>query len=116
MYDQLSHTHCYRGPTCQREDLHLQEADPLSQLDRSAHQRYMCHRVEQSVSDFSKIMHKSRSTSESVLSAIKINSFCLHFFFSLEFNVGQYRREFVKIYKSFEFFRPDNEEGLKIRR
>lgn len=35
---------------------------------------------------------------------------------SLEFNVGQYRRECVKIYKSFEFFRPDNEEGLKIRR
>ncbi|XP_055019088.1 6-phosphofructo-2-kinase/fructose-2,6-bisphosphatase 4-like isoform X1 [Boleophthalmus pectinirostris] len=31
------------------------------------------------------------------------------------FNVGQYRRECVKIYKSFEFFRPDNEEGLKIR-
>uniref|UniRef100_A0A674AXK7 6-phosphofructo-2-kinase/fructose-2,6-biphosphatase 4b n=1 Tax=Salmo trutta TaxID=8032 RepID=A0A674AXK7_SALTR len=33
-----------------------------------------------------------------------------------KFNVGQYRRECVKIYKSFEFFRPDNEEGLKIRR
>uniref|UniRef100_A0A8C7D5R0 6-phosphofructo-2-kinase/fructose-2,6-biphosphatase 4b n=1 Tax=Oncorhynchus kisutch TaxID=8019 RepID=A0A8C7D5R0_ONCKI len=33
-----------------------------------------------------------------------------------EFNVGQYRRECVKIYKSFEFFHPDNEEGLKIRR
>nr|XP_033472367.1 6-phosphofructo-2-kinase/fructose-2,6-bisphosphatase 4-like isoform X1 [Epinephelus lanceolatus] len=33
-----------------------------------------------------------------------------------EFNVGQYRRESLKIYKSFEFFRPDNEEGLKIRR
>uniref|UniRef100_A0A672IQS3 6-phosphofructo-2-kinase/fructose-2,6-bisphosphatase 4-like n=1 Tax=Salarias fasciatus TaxID=181472 RepID=A0A672IQS3_SALFA len=33
-----------------------------------------------------------------------------------EFNVGQYRRECVKIYKSFEFFRPDNEEGLRIRR
>ncbi|CAL8336199.1 unnamed protein product [Merluccius merluccius] len=32
-----------------------------------------------------------------------------------EFNVGQYRREYMKIYKSFEFFRPDNEEGLKIR-
>ncbi|KAG7239639.1 hypothetical protein CRUP_028245, partial [Coryphaenoides rupestris] len=31
------------------------------------------------------------------------------------FNVGQYRREYTKIYKSFEFFRPDNEEGLKIR-
>lgn len=38
------------------------------------------------------------------------------FFFPLEFNVGQYRRECMKIYKSFEFFRPDNEEGLKIRR
>lgn len=35
---------------------------------------------------------------------------------SPEFNVGQYRREQVKIYKSFEFFRPDNEEGLRIRR
>uniref|UniRef100_A0A8C1Y323 6-phosphofructo-2-kinase/fructose-2,6-biphosphatase 4b n=1 Tax=Cyprinus carpio TaxID=7962 RepID=A0A8C1Y323_CYPCA len=33
-----------------------------------------------------------------------------------EFNVGQYRRECLKIYKSFEFFRPDNEEGLKIRK
>lgn len=33
-----------------------------------------------------------------------------------EFNVGEYRRECLKIYKSFEFFRPDNEEGLKIRR
>uniref|UniRef100_A0A4W5PGD3 6-phosphofructo-2-kinase/fructose-2,6-biphosphatase 4a n=1 Tax=Hucho hucho TaxID=62062 RepID=A0A4W5PGD3_9TELE len=32
-----------------------------------------------------------------------------------KFNVGQYRRECLKIYKSFEFFRPDNEEGLKIR-
>jgi len=38
------------------------------------------------------------------------------FFTSAEFNVGQYRRECVKIYKSFEFFRPDNEEGLKIRK
>uniref|UniRef100_A0A8C2VLQ5 6-phosphofructo-2-kinase/fructose-2,6-biphosphatase 4 n=1 Tax=Chinchilla lanigera TaxID=34839 RepID=A0A8C2VLQ5_CHILA len=32
-----------------------------------------------------------------------------------EFNVGQYRRDMVKTYKSFEFFLPDNEEGLKIR-
>ncbi|RMC00031.1 hypothetical protein DUI87_23440 [Hirundo rustica rustica] len=32
-----------------------------------------------------------------------------------EFNVGQYRRDLVKKYKSFEFFLPDNEEGLKIR-
>uniref|UniRef100_A0AAV2M6E6 6-phosphofructo-2-kinase domain-containing protein n=1 Tax=Knipowitschia caucasica TaxID=637954 RepID=A0AAV2M6E6_KNICA len=32
-----------------------------------------------------------------------------------EFNVGQYRRDFVKSYKSFEFFHPDNEEGVRIR-
>ncbi|XP_045386270.1 6-phosphofructo-2-kinase/fructose-2,6-bisphosphatase 4 isoform X6 [Lemur catta] len=33
-----------------------------------------------------------------------------------EFNVGQYRRDMVKTYRSFEFFLPDNEEGLKIRK
>nr|KAF6335621.1 6-phosphofructo-2-kinase/fructose-2,6-biphosphatase 4 [Pipistrellus kuhlii] len=33
-----------------------------------------------------------------------------------EFNVGQYRREMVKTYRSFEFFLPDNEEGLRIRK
>ena len=27
------------GPPCQRQDLHLQEADPLSELDRRSHQR-----------------------------------------------------------------------------
>ncbi|XP_060776260.1 6-phosphofructo-2-kinase/fructose-2,6-bisphosphatase 4b isoform X5 [Neoarius graeffei] len=33
-----------------------------------------------------------------------------------EFNVGQYRRECTKVYRNFEFFHPDNEEGLKIRK
>ncbi|KAI5630564.1 6-phosphofructo-2-kinase/fructose-2,6-biphosphatase 4a, partial [Silurus asotus] len=32
------------------------------------------------------------------------------------FNVGQYRRECMKVYRNFEFFSPDNEEGLKIRK
>ncbi|RXM98013.1 6-phosphofructo-2-kinase/fructose-2,6-bisphosphatase [Acipenser ruthenus] len=32
------------------------------------------------------------------------------------FNVGQYRRDAVKSYKNFEFFRPDNEEAMKIRK
>lgn len=40
MYDQLSHPDCDGGPSCQRKNLHLQEADPLSELDRGAHQRY----------------------------------------------------------------------------
>ncbi|XP_061112744.1 6-phosphofructo-2-kinase/fructose-2,6-bisphosphatase 1-like isoform X1 [Conger conger] len=31
------------------------------------------------------------------------------------FNLGQYRREAVQTYKTFEFFRPDNEEAMKIR-
>uniref|UniRef100_A0A672LFM4 6-phosphofructo-2-kinase/fructose-2,6-bisphosphatase-like n=1 Tax=Sinocyclocheilus grahami TaxID=75366 RepID=A0A672LFM4_SINGR len=32
------------------------------------------------------------------------------------FNLGQYRREVVQTYKNYEFFRPDNEEAMKIRR
>uniref|UniRef100_A0A671UY46 6-phosphofructo-2-kinase/fructose-2,6-biphosphatase 1 n=1 Tax=Sparus aurata TaxID=8175 RepID=A0A671UY46_SPAAU len=32
------------------------------------------------------------------------------------FNVGQYRREAVKIYKNFEFFKTDNEEAMRIRK
>ncbi|XP_039222006.1 6-phosphofructo-2-kinase/fructose-2,6-bisphosphatase 1 isoform X6 [Crotalus tigris] len=35
---------------------------------------------------------------------------------SLVFNVGQYRREAVQTYKNYEFFRPDNEEAMQIRR
>ncbi|XP_041860336.1 6-phosphofructo-2-kinase/fructose-2,6-bisphosphatase 1 isoform X1 [Melanotaenia boesemani] len=32
------------------------------------------------------------------------------------FNLGQYRREAVKTYKNFEFFKPDNEEAMTIRK
>ncbi|XP_025032532.1 6-phosphofructo-2-kinase/fructose-2,6-bisphosphatase 1 isoform X2 [Python bivittatus] len=32
------------------------------------------------------------------------------------FNVGQYRREAVQTYKNYEFFSPDNEEAMQIRR
>uniref|UniRef100_A0A8C1G0F0 6-phosphofructo-2-kinase/fructose-2,6-bisphosphatase-like n=1 Tax=Cyprinus carpio TaxID=7962 RepID=A0A8C1G0F0_CYPCA len=32
------------------------------------------------------------------------------------FNLGQYRREVLQTYKNYEFFRPDNEEAMKIRR
>lgn len=31
------------------------------------------------------------------------------------FNVGEYRREAVKNYSSYDFFKPDNECALKIR-
>lgn len=42
---------------------------------------------------------------------------CFFFFFShLVFNVGEYRREAVKHYSSYDFFRPDNEEAMKVRR
>ncbi|KAM4651679.1 6-phosphofructo-2-kinase/fructose-2,6-bisphosphatase 4 isoform 3-T3 [Discoglossus pictus] len=33
-----------------------------------------------------------------------------------EFNVGQYRRQLVQSFSSFEFFLPDNEEGQRIRK
>lgn len=36
--------------------------------------------------------------------------------FSAVFNLGQYRREAVKSYKNHEFFHPDNEEAMNIRR
>ncbi|KAL7982815.1 hypothetical protein Chor_013151 [Crotalus horridus] len=32
------------------------------------------------------------------------------------FNVGEYRREAVKRYSSYNFFRPDNEEAMKVRK
>lgn len=32
------------------------------------------------------------------------------------FNVGQYRRDAAGSYNSFEFFRPDNTEAMKIRK
>ncbi|XP_061827413.1 6-phosphofructo-2-kinase/fructose-2,6-bisphosphatase 1 [Nerophis lumbriciformis] len=32
------------------------------------------------------------------------------------FNVGQYRRQAVKTYENFEFFKPDNEEAMSIRK
>lgn len=31
------------------------------------------------------------------------------------FNVGEYRREAVKNYSSYDFFKPDNECAVKIR-
>lgn len=40
MHDQLSHPDCDSRTSGQGENLYLQEADPLSELDRSAHQRY----------------------------------------------------------------------------
>ena len=36
LHDQLTNCDCDDWPTCQGEDLHVQEADSLPQLDRSA--------------------------------------------------------------------------------
>lgn len=40
MYDQLSHPDCDSRTSSQGEDLYLQEADAVPELDWSAHQRY----------------------------------------------------------------------------
>lgn len=42
---------------------------------------------------------------------------CDHYpFLLIVFNLGVYRREAVKSYKSYDFFRHDNEEAMKIRK
>lgn len=37
LHDQLSNAHCHGGTACQGQDLHLQEADSLPELDWRAH-------------------------------------------------------------------------------
>ena len=37
-------------------------------------------------------------------------------FLPVVFNVGEYRREAVKQYSSYNFFRPDNEEAMRVRK
>lgn len=49
----------------------------------------------------------------SVSLLIDINN-CFNVFISV-FNVGQYRRDAVK-FKSHDFFRPDNQDAMKIRK
>ncbi|TSY83930.1 6-phosphofructo-2-kinase/fructose-2,6-bisphosphatase 2 [Bagarius yarrelli] len=40
----------------------------------------------------------------------------LNFLYLFFFNLGVYRREAVKAYKSYDFFRHDNEEAMRIRK
>lgn len=40
----------------------------------------------------------------------------VHSLLSAVFNVGEYRREAVKQYSSYNFFRPDNEEAMRVRK
>lgn len=42
-----------------------------------------------------------------------VTAMCLH---PAVFNLGVYRREAVGTYKSYNFFRHDNEEAMKIRK
>lgn len=43
---------------------------------------------------------------------ISLPRFCPH----AVFNLGEYRREAVQSYKSFDFFRHDNKEAMEIRK
>lgn len=40
----------------------------------------------------------------------------MHLYYFSVFNVGQYRRDATRSYNSYEFFKPDNEEAMKIRK
>lgn len=42
LYDQLPYTDCNGWPSCKRQDLRVQEINPLPQLDWSAYKRFLC--------------------------------------------------------------------------
>ncbi|KAJ7420007.1 6-phosphofructo-2-kinase/fructose-2,6-bisphosphatase 4 [Pitangus sulphuratus] len=100
MYDQLPYSDCHGGSPSKRKNLHLEEADTLFKLDWSAYKRWFGFKVVLTSVLFPRLLVAPTDTG----------------FLLAEFNVGQYRRDLVKKYKSFEFFLPDNEEGLKIRK
>lgn len=67
--------------------------------------------------------HACKCMQRCVLTGSTNPSFCLQhsvlwlllFCLSVVFNVGEYRREAVKNYSSYDFFKPDNEFAVKIR-
>ncbi|XP_078803899.1 6-phosphofructo-2-kinase/fructose-2,6-bisphosphatase 2 isoform X2 [Oryzias latipes] len=87
LHDQLSHHDRDDRPARQRKDLHVEKAHALPQLDRSPNQRWA-----------------PAARRESTR------------FTNMFFNLGVYRREAVRSYKSYDFFRHDNEEAMKIRK
>lgn len=169
LHDQFSHCDCDDWVTCQGQNLHVQEADPLPQLDRSADKGsvweqcmsestekhrlrlrldYLCgfnsETVNLSEGSFkwwylicpwwSKscawgyvvflyinqqacfLWQHSTGRTGLAASASGLTGFMTFVFLLPVFNLGVYRREAVKSYKSFDFFRHDNEEAMEIRK
>lgn len=85
------------------QDLHVQKAHPLSQLDRRAHQRWGCVCV---CGDIPALCCDTCQGHGLTPSSLVCEVF----------NLGVYRREAVKSYKSYDFFRHDNKEAMEIRK
>lgn len=83
------------------QDLHVQKAHPLPQLDRGAHQRWVWGCVGTSPSCDTPVPCPDALLSSPVCEV---------------FNLGVYRRQAVKSYKSYDFFRHDNKEAMEIRK
>lgn len=56
----------------------------------------------------------AESTVRSACAVLSVSRACL--FVCEVFNLGVYRREAVKSYKSYDFFRHDNKEAMEIRK
>ncbi|XP_022449266.1 6-phosphofructo-2-kinase/fructose-2,6-bisphosphatase 2 isoform X4 [Delphinapterus leucas] len=93
LHDQLPDPHCYDWLTSPGQNLRVQETHTLPQLDWGAHQR-----------------------PRSPLWDIVLFHCWRVWVSSAVFNLGVYRRQAVKSYKSYDFFRHDNEEAMKIRK
>lgn len=109
LHDQLPDPDRDDRSPCARQDLRVQEAHPLPQLDRGAHQR--CVWGPARCGDGSALHRKRREICLQNAVSLTHSSFVCQVF-----NLGVYRREAVKSYKSYDFFRHDNKEAMEIRK
>uniref|UniRef100_A0A493T229 6-phosphofructo-2-kinase/fructose-2,6-bisphosphatase 2 n=2 Tax=Anas platyrhynchos TaxID=8839 RepID=A0A493T229_ANAPP len=101
LHDQLAHPHRDDRAARPRQDLRLQEADALPQLDRGAHARSGA---------------RGAGGGGRGLVAERCRPHRCALCVCAVFNLGVYRREAVKSYKSYDFFRHDNKEAMEIRK
>ncbi|XP_077429915.1 6-phosphofructo-2-kinase/fructose-2,6-bisphosphatase 2-like isoform X4 [Vanacampus margaritifer] len=91
LYDKYPYRHRDDRSARPREDVRVQEAHALPQLDWRPHQS----------------PGGLRENTRCVCHVCRV---------AAVFNLGVYRREAVRAYKSYDFFRHDNEEAMKIRK
>ena len=100
--------HCDGWPPSSRKDLHCTETDPLPELDRHWHQRWI-HQGK-----WSMFMWREKCIFVSYYNNNWLPVFEMCPLLAV-FNVGQYRREATDHYRNHEFFKQDNKEAMEIR-